>query len=182
MIRHFDHQIAQLEEELQRQAKKLAARDYALLQTVPGIGENLGMTILCEIGDSARFPTVKNFLSYSRRVKGTVASAGKIKGRRGAKLGNPYLRWAREDSGALIGRARQRSHPRGGRPPGDASWWARRRPRLAYRAKNIPRERINYFAAAAPHARPQKTGAGAFPKARPGSRLQLEWFSNVFGG
>ena len=29
-----------------------------------------------------------------RLVKGTVASAGKIKGLRGAKLGNPYLRWA----------------------------------------------------------------------------------------
>jgi transposase len=94
MIRHFDTQICQLEAELQRQAKKTAAREYALLQTVPGIGENLGMTILCEIGDIARFPTVKNFLSYSRLVKGTVASAGKIKGLRGAKLGNPYLRWA----------------------------------------------------------------------------------------
>jgi transposase len=94
MIKHFDHQIFQLEEQLQRQAKQTAARDYALLQTVPGIGENLGMTILCEIGDINRFPTVKNFLSYSRLVKGTVASAGKIKGLRGAKLGNPYLRWA----------------------------------------------------------------------------------------
>lgn len=94
MIKHFDTQIFALEEELQRQAKKSAAREYALLQTVPGIGENLGMTILCEIGDIARFPTVKNFLSYSRLVKGTVASAGKIKGLRGAKLGNPYLRWA----------------------------------------------------------------------------------------
>src|SRR4030095_11303061 len=41
-----------------------------------------------------RFPTVKDFLSYCRLVKGTVASAGKIKGLRGAKLGNPYLRWA----------------------------------------------------------------------------------------
>jgi transposase len=37
---------------------------------------------------------VKDFLSYCRLVKGTVASAGKIKGLRGAKLGNPYLRWA----------------------------------------------------------------------------------------
>ena len=94
MIKHFDTQIFALEAELQRQAKKSAAREYALLQTVPGIGENLGLTILCEIGDIARFPTVKNFLSYSRLVKGTVASAGKIKGLRGAKLGNPYLRWA----------------------------------------------------------------------------------------
>ena len=94
MIRHFDHQIFQLEEELQRQTKQIACREYALLQTVPGIGENLGLTILYEIGDIERFPTVKDFLSYCRLVKGTVASAGKIKGLRGAKLGNPYLRWA----------------------------------------------------------------------------------------
>src|SRR5215468_2518427 len=94
MIKHFDQQIFQLEEELQRQTKKTAERDYALLQTVPGIGESLGLTILYEIGDISRFPTVKDFLSYCRLVKGTVASAGKIKGLRGAKLGNPYLRWA----------------------------------------------------------------------------------------
>src|SRR5438094_3171119 len=94
MIKHFDHQISQLEEELQRQTKKVAAREYALLLTVPGIGESLGLTILHEVGDIERFPTVKDFLSYCRLVKGTVASAGKIKGLRGAKLGNPYLRWA----------------------------------------------------------------------------------------
>src|SRR5438876_1145443 len=94
MIKHFDHQISQLEEELQRQTKKVASREYALLQTVPGIGESLGLTILYEVGDIERFPTVKYFLSYCRLVKGTVASAGKIKGLRGAKLGNPYLRWA----------------------------------------------------------------------------------------
>ena len=94
MVEHFDHQTFQLEEELQRQTKKIASREFALLQTVPGIGENLGLTILYEIGDIERFPTVKDFLSYCRLVKGTVASAGKIKGLRGAKLGNPYLRWA----------------------------------------------------------------------------------------
>jgi len=94
MIRHYDHQLVQLEEELKRLTKKVACREYALLQTVPGIGENLGLTILYEIGNIDRFPTVKDFLSYCRLVKGTVASAGKIKGLRGAKLGNPYLRWA----------------------------------------------------------------------------------------
>src|SRR5207249_6134122 len=78
MIKHFDHQISQLEEELQRQTKKVASREYALLLTVPGIGESLGLTILHEIGDIERFPTVKDFLSYCRLIKGTVASAGKI--------------------------------------------------------------------------------------------------------
>lgn len=94
MIEHYDRQIQQLEEELQRQTKRSAGPEYALLQTVPGIGENLGLTILHEIGDIERFPSVKDFLSYCRLVRGTVASAGKIKGLRGAKLGNPYLRWA----------------------------------------------------------------------------------------
>ena len=56
MIRHYDDQITALEEELQRLTKRTAPRDYALLQTVPGIGEHLGLTILYEIGDIGRFP------------------------------------------------------------------------------------------------------------------------------
>jgi transposase len=107
MIRHFDHQITQLETELQRQTRKTAPREFALLQTVPGIGENLGLVILYEIGDIHRFPTVKDFLSYCRLVKGTVASAGKFKGLRGAKLGNPYLRWAFGEAAVIA----KRDHP-----------------------------------------------------------------------
>src|SRR5207244_9079823 len=94
-----------VEKALQRETKQIAAREYALLQTVPGIGEHLGLTILYEIGDIQRFPTVKDFLSYCRLVKGTVASAGKIKGLRGAKLGNPYLRWAFGEAAVIDKRA-----------------------------------------------------------------------------
>ena len=94
LIRHFDMQIAAVETQLLKLTKTHAGRDFTLLQTVSGIGQHLGLTILYEVGDIARFPTVKDFLSYCRLVKGTVASAGKIKGLRGAKLGNPYLRWA----------------------------------------------------------------------------------------
>ncbi len=94
LIGHYDSQLASLEKELLKLTKQTASRDFTLLQTAPGIGDYLGLTILHEIGDIARFPTVKDFLSYCRLVKGTVASAGKIKGLRGAKLGNPYLRWA----------------------------------------------------------------------------------------
>jgi len=94
MIQHYDDQIQSMEQELMRLTKDLQGRDYELLQSVPGIGRSLGLTILYEVGDIARFPTVKDFVSYCRLVKGTVASAGKIKGLRGAKLGNPYLRWA----------------------------------------------------------------------------------------
>jgi len=111
MIGHFDRQIYEVEKELYRQTKQVAAREYALLQTVPGIGENLGLTILYEIGDIQRFPTVKDFLSYCRLVKGTVASAGKIKGLRGAKLGNPYLRWAFGEAAVIAKRDHFRIRP-----------------------------------------------------------------------
>jgi transposase len=111
MIRHFDRQIFEVEKALYRQTKQVAAREYALLQSVPGIGENLGLTILYEIGDIHRFPTVKDFLSYCRLVKGTVASAGKIKGLRGAKLGNPYLRWAFGEAAVIAKRDHFRIRP-----------------------------------------------------------------------
>jgi transposase len=111
MIRHFDRQIFEVEKALYRQTKQVAAREYALLQSVPGIGENLGLSILYEIGDIHRFPTVKDFLSYCRLVKGTVASAGKIKGLRGAKLGNPYLRWAFGEAAVIAKRDHFRIRP-----------------------------------------------------------------------
>jgi transposase len=93
-IRHYDRMIAGLETQLVQTTRRIAGRDYALLQTVPGIGQALALTLLYEIDDIERFETVQRFSSYCRLVKGTVASAGKIKGLRGAKLGNPYLRWA----------------------------------------------------------------------------------------
>jgi transposase len=92
MIRHFDQQIPQLETELLCQTKQLAGQEFALLRTVPGIGEILGLTILYEMGTIERFPTVKDFLSYCRLVKGTVTSAGKIRlARRQARQPLPAL-------------------------------------------------------------------------------------------
>ena len=112
LIGHYDAQLAILEKELLKLTKQTASRDFTLLQTTPGIGDYLGLTILHEIGDIARFPTVKDFLSYCRLVKGTVASAGKIKGLRGAKLGNPYLRWAFGEA-AVVAKRDRRPGPAG---------------------------------------------------------------------
>src|SRR5947207_4643187 len=50
MIRHYDRQITALEQQVQKLTKATAWRDYTLLQTAPGIGENLGATLLYEIG------------------------------------------------------------------------------------------------------------------------------------
>ena len=93
LIRHYDAQLATLAKKTQT-TKQTASRDFTCSKPSPASAISWALTILHEIGDIARFPTVKDFLSYCRLVKGTVASAGKIKGLRGAKLGNPYLRWA----------------------------------------------------------------------------------------
>jgi len=103
LIVHYDEAIKALEKELLRLTKRSEPRDFAILRTAPGIGKTLGLTILYEIESIERFPSVQDFLSYSRLVNGTVASAGKIKGLRGAKLGNPYLRWAFGEA-AVIGK------------------------------------------------------------------------------
>ena len=107
LIRTYDVQISKLEAEIVRQAKKDQGRDYHLLNTVQGIGRALSMTILFEIDTIERFPTVKDFLSYCRLVKGSVASAGKIKGLTGGKMGNAYLRWAFGEAAIIA----KRNHP-----------------------------------------------------------------------
>ena len=94
LIGHYDDQLAALEKALLNSPNKPPAATSPCCKPRRASANHLGLTILHEIGDIARFPTVKDFLSYCRLVKGTVASAGKIKGLRGAKLGNPYLRWA----------------------------------------------------------------------------------------
>lgn len=75
MICSYDTQIKLIETKLAEKTKKLFERDYAVLQSVPGIGVILSLTILLEIDTISRFPTVKDFLSYCRLVKGSVASA-----------------------------------------------------------------------------------------------------------
>jgi transposase len=105
MIKAYDVMIDKLETELLRITKRDAWRDFTIIQSVPGIGNILGLNILYEMDSIERFPTVKDFSSYCRLVKGSVASAGKIKGTRGAKLGNPYLRWAFGEAAVLAKRS-----------------------------------------------------------------------------
>lgn len=105
MIKAYDVMIDKLETELLKITKRKAWKDFSIVQSVPGIGNILGLNILYEMDTPDRFPSVKDFTSYCRLVKGSVASAGKIKGTRGAKLGNPYLRWAFGEAAVLAKRS-----------------------------------------------------------------------------
>ena len=75
---------------------------FGLLRTVPGIGPILGLILLYEIDTIARFPEVGHFLSYSRLVRCSHESAGKVKGSGGKKIGNAHLKWAFSEAACLM--------------------------------------------------------------------------------
>ncbi|MGD9278550.1 MAG: transposase, partial [Desulfobacterales bacterium] len=69
-------------------------KEFMLLQTIPGIGNILALTIMLEIGDINRCKKVGNYASYCRCVKSQRLSDGKKKGENNKKNGNKYLAWA----------------------------------------------------------------------------------------
>ena len=102
VIHHLDEQLRVLEQDLAMKTKAHDAFAYHLLRSVPGIGRILSMVILYEIDDIHRFPTLGQFVSYSRLVKCVKASAGKKMGHSGKKIGNAYLKWAFSEAAVLF--------------------------------------------------------------------------------
>ena len=68
--------------------------DLIALRSVPGIGIVLGLTIVLESGEIARFDAVGQYTSYCRLVPALRFSNGKKKGTGNRKCGNRYLAWA----------------------------------------------------------------------------------------
>jgi len=64
------------------------------LQTIPGVGLTLSLTIMLETGEISRFSNVGNFSSYCRKVPSKWTSNNKKKGKGNTKNGNRYLAWA----------------------------------------------------------------------------------------
>ncbi len=92
LIDAFNEQIARLEAAVLKQVKQQPL--FQRLQSLPGIGRILGMTIALEVGEIARFPAPGDFASYCRAVQSRRLSNDKVKGRNNGKCGNKYLAWA----------------------------------------------------------------------------------------
>jgi len=93
--KHMDlltESIARIEGVVLKCAKELPL--YAPLQTLPGVGRILGLTVTMEVGDIGRFKTPGDFASYCRTVDSQRLSNGKKKGDNNQKCGNKYLAWA----------------------------------------------------------------------------------------
>lgn len=107
----FDHPVIQASMRLELERIRLYNREintleriilqsvaeeplFELLQTIPGVGKILGLTIFYEVGDIERFSGPKPFCSYSRVVPGVAQSSSVTRRGRGSKQGNPHLKWA----------------------------------------------------------------------------------------
>jgi transposase len=91
-IGFLDATIKQIEKEILSRIK--LRKEFELLQTIPGIGKILALTIMLEVGDINRFEKVGNYSSYCRCVNSRRMSNGKKKGENNRKNGNKYLSWA----------------------------------------------------------------------------------------
>jgi transposase len=98
----LDEIIRTLEHTILDRAKVDDPETFLRLQTIPGVGRILALTLLYELHDIRRFPRVGDFLSYARLVKSQKASAGKVMGTSGAKIGNAHLKWAYSEAAVLF--------------------------------------------------------------------------------
>jgi transposase len=93
LLGHVAAQVTRVEREVLAEAR----RDPIVpaLQTLPGIGPVLGLTIRAEIGDIARFPDGPHLASYAGVVP-RVHQSGARRAWTGplTKHGSPWLRWA----------------------------------------------------------------------------------------
>jgi transposase len=91
-IDYLTRQIRKVESIVQDKAK--LEKSFMGLQTLPGVGKILSMTIMFETGSIKRFPKVGNFTSYCRKVPTSWTSNNKKKGKGNSKNGNKYLAWS----------------------------------------------------------------------------------------
>jgi transposase len=92
LIHHLEEEITEIEKMIKA---RIALKDeFGRLLSLPGIGNALATTIMLEVGQITRFPTVQDYSSYCRCVKSTRISNGKVTGHGNRKNGNKYLGWA----------------------------------------------------------------------------------------
>ena len=105
VIEILDVVIPRLERMIVKTARGHDHHAFALLKSVYGIGDVIGLTLLYEIHDINRFNSLGGFLSYCRLIKVTKTSDGKPKGGGKRKQGNQHLKWAFSEAAALFLRA-----------------------------------------------------------------------------
>jgi transposase len=101
LLEPLDTAIRQLEAELEDAARQHYPTELAVLQSTPGVGPVLSLTILLEIDTIERFDTRQQFCSYARLCGAVQESAGQRTGAGNRKAGNAWLKWAFSEAAVL---------------------------------------------------------------------------------
>ena len=109
LLECYAKELSKVEWFLEQQAKQHNPVHLHILRSISGIGRILSLTIIYEIGDINRFPSVQNFASYARLVKCKAESTGKTYGTSGNKIGNAHLKWAFSEAAVLYLRGNEKA-------------------------------------------------------------------------
>jgi transposase len=101
LLEPLDTTIRRLEKDIAVAARSHYATEMAVLQSTPGVGVVIALTILLEIDTLERFDTRQPFCSYARLCGVRQESAGKKVGVGNAKQGNAWLKWAFSEAAVL---------------------------------------------------------------------------------
>src|SRR5262245_54226030 len=97
----LDATIRRLEAEIEGAAREHFPTELAVLQTTPGVGAVISLTILLEIDTVARFDTRQQFCSYARLCGAVQESDGQRVGVGNRKAGNAWRKWAFSEAAVL---------------------------------------------------------------------------------
>jgi transposase len=101
LLAPLDTAIRRLEADIEQAANDHYPTELAVLQSTPGVGPVLSLTILLEIDTITRFDTRQQFCSYARLCGAVQESDGKRVGVGNRKAGNAWLKWAFSEAAVL---------------------------------------------------------------------------------
>jgi transposase len=101
LLEPLDTTIRRLEKEISDAADQIFPTELAVLQSTPGVGRVLSLTILLEIDTITRFDTRQQFCSYARLCGAVQTSDNKRTGAGNRKAGNAWLKWAFSEAAVL---------------------------------------------------------------------------------
>ncbi len=101
LLEPLDTTIRRREKDIEVAARQHYSTEMAALQSTPGVGIVIALTILLEIDTIDRFDTRQQFCSYARLCGARQESAGKTVGSGNAKQGNAWLKWAFAEAAVL---------------------------------------------------------------------------------
>jgi transposase len=108
LLEPLDTAIRRLEAEIEDAARGIFPTELAVLQSTPGVGPVLSLTILLEIDTIERFDTRQQFCSYARLCGAVQTSDSKRSGGGNKKAGNAWLKWAFSEAAVLSAQKEER--------------------------------------------------------------------------